>query len=205
MARSRSKSWFLASCVSLLFMVGCGCHRGPTEPESRALFGRAELAANSSPPRKAKLILAGTEIPIEIETEHDGTKLQLILKKNDEVFEEESYLDLNDSFLFSEGGGETYDPPIPLISYPGVEGKVTKWEGEVEGVKSSAQVVGKRIRYYFASAPLDALEVRVNITIWESADKSSTRELMFIIAPEKGVLQRSFGTASVREPISEGK
>lgn len=185
--------------------IGCGCGHSASNVEAPTLFGRSELRADADPPRKARLVLAGTPIPIEVHAEHDGTKLTLSLKKNGELFEEEAYLSLNDSFQFLEGGGESYDPPIPLITYPGREGQKSSWDGDVEGIKANAEIIAKRIRYYFESSPRDALEVRVNLTIVESPEKSSSRELMFIIVPEKGVIQRSFGTASVREPIGEDK
>lgn len=188
--------------ILILAGIGCGCVRTP-EPVIATLFGRFDLKPDSAPPKNAVLILAGTEIPISIRRDKDGSIVRLTLLSNDEVIEEEVYTDTNDSFSFVEGGGETYSPAIPLISYPGHVGEIIKWQGDVDGTKAVAEVTGKRVPSYFNGSQSEVLEVRVNLTIQSEVTNGPMRQLVFVIAPDRGVVRREFGPASVRRVAGE--
>ena len=186
----------------VLASIGCSCMRTP-EPVVATLFGRFDLKPDSAPPREAILALAGTEIPITVERDKQGSTVHLLLRAKDDVLEDEFYTDTNDAFSFVEGGGETYSPAIPLITYPGRVGEVAKWRGEVDGTSAVAEIVGKRIPSYFNGAQSDVLEVRVSLTIQNDSPNGSMRQLVFVIAPDRGVVRREFGPASVRRPMGD--
>jgi hypothetical protein len=186
----------------IILLSGCLTRQKPVDVaiEATTLFSRADLMASAPPPPKANLTLAGTEIPVTVNLQKEGSTVTVELKKDDEVFEEEVYLDLNDSFQFMEGAGDVFAPAIPLIEYPGHQGETKTWEGVVNGTPARAEINTLRTRYYGLKSPVDALEVRIRLAIELEPDKSSSRELRFVIAPEMGVVQRSFGAASSREP-----
>ncbi len=164
----------------------------------------AALGADKLPYTKARLILAGTEVPVEVQEVRSGESFVLRLVSHGEILEEERYESGPGGFRFLGGSGETFDPPIPLVRLPMTVGESWDWTGVAAlgptEKRATAKVTSGRERLNLASGVHDAIKVAVSLSVETSPQQTAKRELTFWIEPNRGVVRREFGAGSTREP-----
>jgi hypothetical protein len=163
------------------------------------------LVPDALPGKTSDMVLAGTRIPVQIVTKHDGQEFMIELRAHGQTFEQERYVDGPTAFSFHGTSDETYVPDIDLVRFPMHVGDSWDWSGTVSsgGIsrKASAEVKTSPKSLYFGDASAQAIEVEVDLSLFSQGEKlPASRKLKFDFVPGQGILRREFGDASVREP-----
>ena len=194
--------------VALLLLASFGCQRSGTAIAQRGdgqeFTTLAAVGASKVPGDEATLVVAGTEVPVSIEARDSEGKLHLDLIAHDATFESETYLHDESQFAVIEAAGETYEPPLVLLKFPFSVGDAYTWEGSIVagGIerRASATISTSSDRIYEGQVPHETIKVLVDLQFrTDPRSAPAKRALQFWISPEKGVIQREFGTASVRK------
>ena len=196
--------------------MGAACNRsgssGQPDPHpsllpSGAHLTRSDLEPDSSPPPKAKLVLAGVTVPVQVKTERNSNLFTIDLVTHDEIFDTEEYVNTSDGFAVKSVAGTEFDPPLPLLKFPLVVGAETlTWSGvlsaDVEPHQGTAQVTTSTDSLTVGLSSVPTVRVQVSIVLDSiKVGESAERQLNFWFEPKKGLIKREFGTTSSREPV----
>lgn len=189
-----------------LALLSLGCNEGP-EPaakSSRRFVDAESFSASATPYREGALVLAGTKVPVSLTREEEDKIVSFRLAAHGQTIEIERYESDSAGIRILAAGGETYDPPIPLLRFPFEIGDAWQWKGRASSgsvvhlaeakVGTSSEVLN------VPGGPFDAVRVSA-VMLFQGDDlRQATRTLDFWFVPGKGVFKRQFGTNSTREP-----
>jgi len=168
-----------------------------------------DIKPDSLTQKRCSLELAGSKYQAEIRQTKQGDQVQIDLMALGQVIESERYESNDTTFSVVDAGGERYDPPIPLLKYPMNVGDEWDWSGNIvtgpEPHKTKAKIATTNEDMTINGGTVhNVVRVEVLLSI-ESGRPSepSTRKLKFWIAPDMGVVKRSFGDYSTRGPLDE--
>lgn len=176
-------------------------------PPAATRLSRKELAPDTPPPPKAKLLLGGVSVPVTARVARDGNRFTINLVTHDEVFESEEYVNTTDGFSVASIGVTEFEPPIPLLKFPLAVGQETwTWKGtlsaDVEEHSANATITTASDTINFGLRPVDTIKVQVEIVFDSIGEgESAERQLTFWFQPMKGLIKRSVGATSAREPV----
>lgn len=191
--------WLVALTAALL---GCGCDKG-ARSQGPSLRDSAVFKPDSLPGEKAKLVLAGTELPVEVKRRSEGKEVVLELWAHDEIVQQERYLSEPAAFSLLRAGGEHYDPALPLLKFPMNVGDAWEWKGQLTAGDihrpATAKITSASAQVYVPE-PETAVKVSVEITLDSGAPTPAMRTLTFWFVEGRGVIKREFGAGSAREP-----
>lgn len=187
-----------------------GCQNGSSPgPQGFAIPDRAMLKPDKLALSTCKLELAGTEYSAEIRQVQEGDQIQIDLLAHGQVIESERYQSTNESFSLVNAGGEQCDPPIPLIRYGMTVGDSWDWKGRTltgpAPHAATAQITTSAESLTIKGQTLPkVVRIDVNLAIESGVpDSPVPRKLSFWIAPEMGVVKRSYDNYSTRLPPVE--
>lgn len=169
----------------------------------------ASLKPDNLTMKQCSLELAGSKYKADIEQKRDGTQIQIDLVAFDTVIESERYDSTPDAFSVMDAGGEQYEPPIPLIKYGMHIGDAWTWSGNLktgpEPHRTTAKVTTSTENLASGGNTFpNAVRIDVVLSIDSGRPNApSMRKLQFWIAKNLGVVKRSFGDYSTREPLGE--
>lgn len=194
--------------IAALLVASAGCAPQEGKPGVSESFVRnhGELEPDQLPYRDARLILSGTELPVEMSKTREGDVVVFHLLAHGEELETERYESDSAGFRFVGGSGETFKPAIPLVRYPLRVGETWEWAGQTAlgptEKPAKATITTQSERLNLASGVHNAIRVGVALRI-ETGRHEAKRDLTFWIAPKAGVVRREFGAGSAREPRNE--
>ncbi|MCB8933193.1 MAG: hypothetical protein M9921_12755 [Fimbriimonadaceae bacterium] len=182
--------------------VGCGCKPAATS-QGPSLRDIEVFKPDSLPGEKAKLVLAGTELPVEVKRRMDGNEVVIELWAHGEVVQQERYLSTKDAFNLAMAGGERYDAPLPLLKFPMNVGDAWEWKGQLSAGDihrtATAKITTSSAQVYVPE-PETAVKVSVEMSLDSGAPTPAKRTLTFWLVEGRGVVKREFGAGSTREP-----
>lgn len=184
-------------------LIGCGCQSDAPSGNGPSIADALVFKADALPAEKAKLVLAGTEIPVEVKRRSEGTEVILELWAHGEIVQQERYESAKDAFSLKVAGGEHYEPPLPLVKFPMEIGASWRWKGAmIAGERShSAQgSVTTSTEQVYAPTPEAAVKVEVALELDSGGPVAAKRTLTFWFVEGRGVVKRAFGAGSTREP-----
>jgi hypothetical protein len=157
------------------------------------------------------LNLAGIEIDGDAEMKVSGEARVLSVAKDGAVIDEESYIVKSDGvYLARKGtaGGDTFEPPIPLLKYPSKVGDKYEWTGTVSSggpdrIKSEASITTSAESLSLATGTHEAVRVSIALLIHDGP-KPAERKMSFWFVKGQGPVKRDFGTNQVRVPRAPG-
>lgn len=174
------------------------------------MMTREDLQPDGAPPAQEHL-LYGTPplIPIQVKTSKKGPDLTIDLLAHGELFDSERYQSTDATFAVAQAAGEDYVPPIPILQFPlNVGGAAWTWSGTLSSDRdphpSVARISTSFDKILLGQNPVWAVKAEVNIVIdVHTPDRSAERRLTFWFMKGNGLIQREFGSGSVRKPISQ--
>lgn len=206
--------------VCALALAGVACNRqiqirqadGPrparAEPPQETLtFGSIDdLKPQAIPYKKAVLILAGTSVPVDMVPTEAAGKLDLKLSARGEDVMTESYRFDDKAFSFVGSTGESYVPPIPLVTFPSNSTDKRAWKGTIQygdvSLPCTATIASRSETLNMDGGNYSTLNVTVTLS-YNGGAKPTQRLLKFWFAPKKGMVKRDFGLNSTRQPAPE--
>ena len=208
------KAWVIAS-VGAIFGVLAGCLIKPglsngqeVTPVTKTYQDRQSLKADELPYKSARLILAGTSLPVEMNRVQKGNDVSFRLVTRNEVLETERFQSDATGFRFAGLSDEHFVPPIPLVRYPFIVGESWQWSG-VAGLGPNEKAATANLRsdsetINLAGGVHGCIVVVADLVVHTSTGTDSKRTLKFWIEPQKGLIKREFGFSSTREPRPAG-
>lgn len=195
-----------ALATALLIGLAFGCRDQGTQGNGFPIPDRATFKPDKIPFEECTLTFAGDKWTAKLSQKQEGDSIRIDLLGHGQIIESEHYKSTDQAFCLVSANGEEFSAPVPLIKYPMKVGDGWKWEGvTLTGPvkhKASAQVSTSA-----ESLPIKGQTVpnvvRVDVVLtFDSGnpDDPAERKLSFWIAPEMGVVKRSYGNYSVREP-----
>lgn len=199
--------WGLVLATAALVPVILACNSGPkgaTQGSGAYIGSKADLQPDGNPGPKAQMVLAGTVIPVDLQTKQDGDQFGISLLYNQELFEKELYQNSGETFGLVNAAGETYKPPIPLLQFPMHVGDTLNWNGTMftgpAGRDAKATIRSRDDKVDMGDAQTDALRVDVDLEISSGANVPANRHLAFWFVKGKGLVKREFGSSTSRVP-----
>lgn len=189
-----------------ILLTGCLGHGDKdvvTKGSGAYISSQKDLQPDANPGSKAKMIMSGMVIPVDLKTKASAQDFDIDLWYQGELFEEEQYRSTADQFQLVNAAGETYAPPIPLLQYPMNVGDAWKWSGQMitgpvgRGAKATIRTQDDKVDM---GAPTDALRVEVDLSIESGASEPAMRRLTFWFVNGKGLVKRQFGDSTSRLP-----
>jgi hypothetical protein len=195
----------LLSLVALLAPGGCFWHQDGASPKDGPRFtSRQDLDPTRIKHLEARLVLAGTEVPVTLEPQVQGSEFDVLIRAKGAVMETERYLLTDQTFAFVGGTGEEFLPPIPILRYPLQVGDTWKWTGVAAlgpvKKKANADVTTGLETLNIVSGVSDSVVVTVDLSIEAQPGLPAARRLRFWIDPKDGLIKRDFAHNSLREP-----
>ncbi|MBS1708362.1 MAG: hypothetical protein JSS65_06515 [Armatimonadetes bacterium] len=160
------------------------------------------------PYEKASLIWAGTSFPVQMKSSDAAGTLEFKLTAHGEDLMTETYKHDGASFSFVGSTGETYEPPIPLMSFPLNSTERKSWKGTIKVGDATepgeATITSTKDNLNLAGGKFDSV-VKIEVALsYKGGGKTEThRALKFWFAPKKGMVKREFGMSSSREPLPD--
>lgn len=187
-----------AAIAPVAFIVA-GCHLGESRERSGSTVRPEELKLDSPASPSATLVIGDREIPVTVKSEVIGKLLSVRTFADNAEIEHEGYRIEPDAFLLIQAGGETFDPPLPVLKFPLRIGDAWTWSGTLRAGEASSPADAKvaTIRESLFTPQSEALRVNVELTLRRGA--GSKRNLSFWFLEGRGLVQREFG-ASIRRP-----
>lgn len=188
-----------ALTTALVLFALVGCKPRPSGPD-----WVSELRPDTPPPPRADLLLAGTRIPVDVNTVRRAKEYVIELSTFGETIEVEKYISTPTEFLLREALGEVFKPALTLLR----SGAKLKEKWEWRGAISSGGVDRRATASVFMSdepastkaLPAESIKVVVSLTIASGDGISAERGLAFYFVRQKGLLRRDFGHGSTRVP-----
>lgn len=203
---------FFVSAICLGLVAGCLWVGKSSErhlnfdPKERTFINAQSISADKLPYTNARLILAGTEVPVTLKRIQSGSRVLFEIVAKSEVLEEEIYLSDDKAFRFASLTGETFEPAIPLIRYPMTVGESWDWSGSAglgPTVKpATARITSSMEKLNLVTGVAECVRVTAELEVKTGQSGISKRPLKFWIEPGKGIVKREFAYSSTREPRS---
>ena len=171
------------------------------------IANKAALEPDHIPFDQCRLELAGSSFRANLKVTESGDTIRIDLVAAGEVLETEKYSSSDTAFSVIEAGGETYNPPIPIIRYPMHIGDTWNWTGIIDTggeVHPTKATVSTSSQDLTIKGGIVHNVVRIDIMLSIDSGRPSnpaTRKMTFWIAPDMGVVKRAFGDYSSREPL----
>lgn len=185
----------LAVCLS----GGCG-----SSPGRHGASTQTDIQPASLEFKEAILVLAGTELPVKVETKRNGTAYSINLMSFGETLEREIYEVDEKHFAIAQLLQERYMPVLPVLDFPLTPGSERTWEGALQSAgisrPSKAMIVTQWKRYKLFGKDVDSVQVDVKLSIESGAPNPAIRDLNFVFVPQKGLVERAFGKELRRIP-----
>jgi len=192
--RAAAAGWPIAA-AALFLLFGCTGGTGG----HRQISG---LDPAASPPTSERANLGGLALPVTVSAEHAADELRVNVKGPHEVYWTESYLTKRDGFYFMRGAGDEFEPPIRILPTEPSAGATWSWKGKISSggglMPASATITTGDDNVYVGQIGMDALRVRVDISIPDAAGHEAQREMTFWFASGHGIVQAKFGSGSER-------
>lgn len=149
--------------------------------------------------------MAGVSFPVtlKVTSQNDG-KLRIIALQDSKPVDQEIYQDDGSEFSLAHAAGENFNPPMPLLNFPMHIGDNWDWEGTTT-MESSPQAARASVRTSVSRTMIDgnpenSVEVDVDLEMGLNSPSPMRRQLKFWFVKGKGIVRRSFGEESIREP-----
>lgn len=189
--------------LALAAVAGCGCKPDGGPGGGPTLRDAATFKADALPGEKARLVLAGTEIPVDVKRREVGTEVVLELWAHGQIVQQERYATTRDAFSLRTAGGEHYEPALPLVKFPMDVGAHWDWSGTMtagERNHAAKGTVTTSSEQVYVPAPETAVKVQVALELESGGPQPAKRTLTFWFVEGRGVVKRAFGAGSAREP-----
>lgn len=195
-------------------VIAFGCHpegnvTATKEPPVGTMMTRKDLMPDTPPPRSARLTYGSPPaIPVTVQTFRRNDDYRIDMLAHGELFDSEAYKLNSECFALSEGAGEEFNPPIPILQFPmNVDGGQWSWAGTLSSERdphpAKATIVSKTEELTFGQSSVWTVQIDVNIKL-EGSESSlpANRKLKFWFGKGYGLIKRQFGNISIREPSS---
>ena len=169
----------------------------------------ADLEPDHPLPPDQELVMARVRLPVKVKNSLRNHVLNIDSVSHGCTFESESYVSSPSQFMFVGVNDEQFVPPIPLLTFPLVDGDSATYEGQFRTGGSTigesmlpirAKVNVKRSKLVLANGPQDTIEVSVVAEYVSLGQKDkATRTFVFDFVPHHGILKRSFSGFSDRQ------
>lgn len=183
-------------------LIGCACSKAPGG-SGPSLRDAQVFKPDATPGEKAKLVLAGTELPVEVKRRMDGKEVVLELWAHGEIVQQERYLSSPEAFSLVMAGGERYEPALTLLKFPMEIGDAWEWKGKLSAGdiqrEATAKITTSSMQVYVPE-PESGVKVTVDMSLDSGAPTPAKRTLTFWFVEGRGVVKREFGSGSTREP-----
>jgi hypothetical protein len=193
--------------LSVGILGGTACKK-PVEVRTGTgpyIAAKADLGPDASPGTRAKLMMGGTPMDVEVKTTASEGVFNIELWYGGEVFETEGYQSQSDNFALVNAAGETYEPPIALLRFPMNVGDSWDWKGKMMtgpvAHDAEATVTTSSDKVDMGGSQADAVRVDLDLRMDSGTDKPALRRLEFWFVKGKGVVKREFGSSTSREPL----
>ncbi len=165
----------------------------------------AAFSTAAVPPQNATLKVAGVRIDTVMKTRRDDGRIILDLVSNSEVIDHETYHEDNGGLSLEYAAGETFSPVIPLVRLPMRVGETWKWNGVLKNdggdQPATAEIRTEAAKIDTGGDLNHGLEVVVLLDLKQpNGSENVRRKLHFWLVEGHGVVRRSFGDESQREP-----
>lgn len=197
------------ACAALAgVLVGCFWNQRPTvaAPVQDTFTSAKQMGLDRLPGQEANLILAGTEVPVELREVKKEGQMVVVLEAHGQIIEEERYVSDGDGFRFAGLSGETFDPPITLARFPMEVGKEWEWAGDAclgpICKPATGKVTSTEETLNLPGGVYRTVRIEVELVVDTGGKEKAARTLRFWVAPEHGIVRREFGFGSTREPRS---
>lgn len=180
------------------------CKPAEEGPQGRKIEKSSEMNPSALPASKATLVLKDSKIPVNLTRKVKGDTIEISLGMGPDIFEVEIYRSTSSAFDFvglKFGGtdaGDVYDPPIPLLKFPMTVGDSWKWKGK--NIFGSGGHTAEAVVTTSQQSNSMAVTVEVALEIESGGPMPAKRKLVFVFEPDKGVVRRTFGESSERQP-----
>jgi hypothetical protein len=189
-----------------MLAVCLGCNHAPAAALGPPIGPYDEFRPASSPPVAAQLTMAGVSFPVTIRVAASpGGMLRITALQDSKPVDEELYHDDGATFSLARAAGENFEPPMPLLSFPMHIGDHWDWTGSTT-MDTSAQAARASIhtavsRTMIDGNPENSVEVDIDLEMGVNSASPMRRQLKFWFVKGKGIVRRSFGEESIREPL----
>lgn len=164
-----------------------------------------DLMPDAKPGKQGELTLGGTLLPVQILSQKHDNLFEIDSLSHDVVVAKEVYQDRMDTFSLEAVGDEIMIPPIPVLRSPMKVGDSWTWQGHCIGQAdhtAKATIASRSDKIYSGLSELESVVVEMDLQI-EVPNSTAQRRFVFWFVPGKGLLKREFGSASVRQPLSQ--
>lgn len=164
----------------------------------------AELQPDALPYERAQILIEGTAIPVDVERSEGHEQVAFLFRLGESTIEEEHYAILPHKFALISTAENRFEPPLPLIKYPLHDQQEWTWSGEVlSGIATPAEahLTARSESLHLDGGIHPAIRITVALEMQSPGESVVTRELNFWFSPGQGLIQRSFGTSSKRQPL----
>jgi hypothetical protein len=179
----------------------------PPQVETVTYRSLDKMTPQAVPYKRASLILAGTKVGVDVvPTESEGKLALKLMARGEEVMTENYRYD-GSAFSFVGSTGESYEPAIPLVTFPFSTSDKKNWKGTIQygevSLPCTATIASKPETLNMDGGNYQTVNVTVSLSYNGGGSKSTQRLLKFWFAPKKGMVKRDFGLNSTRQPAPE--
>ena len=150
------------------------------------------------------MTLAGTSIPVQLETAFKNDLLTIAAIADDKPVDSELYRINPTGVHLLQIAGDQFNPELPLFSTPGIIGESATWEGMVAAAGSSdradATISSGREDLNVTGGPFASIRVEVDLRISSDQGTPRERQLVFWLVDGQGIVKRDIVGISTREP-----
>ena len=189
-----------------MLAVCLGCNRASATASGPPIGPYGDFNPSTAPPAAAQLTMAGVSFPVTLKVNTaDGGELRIVAIQDAKAVDQEVYQDDGATFSLAHAGGENFKPPIPLLNFPMHIGDTWDWAGSTT-MDTSAQAARASIRTAVSRTMIDgnpenSVEVDIDLEMGINSPSPMRRQLKFWFVKGKGIVRRSFGEESIREPL----
>jgi len=190
---------FLALCLST-----CGC-QPPAAVDGTTVSAFTAFSTTAVSPQNATLKVAGVHIDTVMKTRREKGRIILDLVSNSDVIDHETYVEDSGGLSLEYAAGETFSPVIPLVRLPMHVGETWNWTGVLKNdggdQPATAEIRTEASKIDTGGDLNHGLEVVVLLDLKQpNGTENVRRKLQFWLVEGHGVVRRSFGDESQREP-----
>lgn len=195
----------ILAAVAVIAVFAAGCFRAlGTRGESAHQFLEAAAIA---PPTNAVLDYGGAKVQVSLKTIKTPDEIEIQSIDSGEVLESEVYGITPGTVTLKQAAGDSFVPPLPLLTDSASIGTSTTWKGEVVtgGLNhtATATVVTHAQDYIFRGLPKSSVKVDVSLQLANGSPTPALRQLNFVIVSGNGILQREFGAGVKRTSVDD--
>lgn len=198
-------AWVVATSVLAFACLGFSGCKGKGSGSVSDYDTLDALGAGCPSSKAANLTLAGDPIPVTVGCTDKAGVIEVKLTAHNAVFEIERYRRNGQNFELLDAAGEIYDPPVIIAKAPMRVGDKWEWTGNMKAGDvahpAKATISTSTDQIWIPNSPaVDAVKITVDFSIDGGGPTPAKRNLSFWLAPKVGVVKRTFGSSSQREP-----